>query len=129
MRREEVGVVGKCTWTVRGPACCPARGNEGQHEPRAIRNSRTGLSGSPDLIIGIVLPIGTVSVTTPSELGAALRAARRARNLRLEDVALAAGVGVRFLSELERGKPTSRLAETLRVASSLGFRLVLEDPG
>src|SRR5512139_1384967 len=69
----------------------------------------------------------TTSITTPAELGAALRAARRARNLRLEDVALGAGVGVRFLSELERGKPTSRLADTLRVAASLGVHLGLED--
>jgi HTH-type transcriptional regulator / antitoxin HipB len=68
-------------------------------------------------------------ITNPADLGAALRAARRARNLRLEDVALGAGVGVRFLSELERGKPSVRLAETLRVAASLGLELLLVDPG
>jgi HTH-type transcriptional regulator/antitoxin HipB len=66
-------------------------------------------------------------VTTPEHLGHALRKARKARGLRLEDLALAAGVGVRFLSELERGKPTVRLAETLRVAAALGVRLTLED--
>jgi HTH-type transcriptional regulator / antitoxin HipB len=69
-----------------------------------------------------------VTITSPAELGAALRAARRARGLRLEDVAAGAGVGVRFLSELERGKPTSRLGETLRVASSLGLCVSIEDP-
>ena len=63
-----------------------------------------------------------------TELGAALRTARQARNLRLEDLALAAGVGIRFISELERGKPTVRLGETLRVAAALGVRLTLEDP-
>jgi HTH-type transcriptional regulator/antitoxin HipB len=68
------------------------------------------------------------SVTTPGQLGHALRAARKTRGLRLEDLALAAGVGVRFLSELERGKPTVRLAETLRVAAALGVRLSIEDP-
>lgn len=68
-----------------------------------------------------------MAVTTPDELGAALRRARKAHGLRLEDVALAAGVGIRFLSELERGKPTVRVAETLRVAAALGVRLVLED--
>jgi y4mF family transcriptional regulator len=70
----------------------------------------------------------TISVSTPEELGAALRQIRKARGLRLEDLALAAGVGVRFVSELERGKPTVRLAETLRVASALGAQIVLEDP-
>jgi y4mF family transcriptional regulator len=64
----------------------------------------------------------SVSVTTPGDLGAAFKAARIARGLRLEDLALAAGVGRRFLGELERGKPTVRLAETLRVAEALGSR-------
>jgi HTH-type transcriptional regulator / antitoxin HipB len=66
-------------------------------------------------------------ITSPSDFGAAIRAARRARSLRLEDVALGAGVGIRFVSELERGKPTARLGEALRVAASLGLTLALED--
>jgi transcriptional regulator with XRE-family HTH domain len=70
----------------------------------------------------------TVDIESPADLGRALREARRERGLRLEDAALGAGVGVRFLSELERGKPTSRLGETLRVAASLGLRLTIEDP-
>jgi HTH-type transcriptional regulator/antitoxin HipB len=69
-----------------------------------------------------------INVNSPAELGAAMRQARRQRGLRLEDAAAGAGVGVRFLSELERGKPTSRLGETLRVASSLGLRVWVEDP-
>lgn len=78
------------------------------------------------------IPIGnmasTQTVTTPAELGAALRAARKARGLRLEDVALAAGVGLRFISELERGKPSVRLQETLRVMAALGLVLEVQDP-
>jgi HTH-type transcriptional regulator / antitoxin HipB len=78
------------------------------------------------------IPIGKISshvdITSPAELGATLREARRRRGLRLEDVAAGASVGVRFLSELERGKPTARLGETLRVLSSLGLRLSSEDP-
>lgn len=69
-----------------------------------------------------------VTVTTPEDLGAAIRAARIARGLRLEDVALAAGVGPRFLGELERGKPTVRLAESLRVAAALGISISITDP-
>lgn len=70
----------------------------------------------------------TTDATTPETLGAALRAARQARGLRLEDVALGAGVGIRFVSELERGKATARLGSALRVAQALGVRLVLVDP-
>jgi y4mF family transcriptional regulator len=68
------------------------------------------------------------SISTSEALGRAIREARKARRLRLEDVALGAGVGVRFVSELERGKPTARLAETLRVIAALGLDLSLEDP-
>jgi y4mF family transcriptional regulator len=66
--------------------------------------------------------------TNTAQFGAALRAARRRRGLRLEDVALAAGVGIRFVSELERGKPTARLGEALQVAAALGVLLSIEDP-
>jgi HTH-type transcriptional regulator/antitoxin HipB len=80
----------------------------------------------------LLFPIGkmstSITVTDPIALGAAVRAARRRRGLRQEDVSLAAGVGLRFVGELERGKPTVRLAETLRVAAALGVRVVLEDP-
>jgi HTH-type transcriptional regulator / antitoxin HipB len=68
------------------------------------------------------------TIKTAADLGGALRAARKARDLRLEDVALAAGVGLRFLSELERGKASVRLEETLRVVAALGLNLELEDP-
>jgi y4mF family transcriptional regulator len=71
--------------------------------------------------------LSSVSVTTPAELGAALKAARIARGLRLEDLALAAGVGRRFLGELERGKPTARLGETLQVAAALGVSISVSD--
>jgi HTH-type transcriptional regulator/antitoxin HipB len=69
-------------------------------------------------------------VSTPDSqaFGAALREARRARGLRLEDIAFGAGVGVRFVSELERGKSTARIGEALRVAASLGVDVIVEDP-
>jgi hypothetical protein len=35
---------------------------------------------------------------------------------------------VRFVSELERGKSTARLGETLRVVASLGLSLTIGDP-
>jgi HTH-type transcriptional regulator/antitoxin HipB len=73
-------------------------------------------------------PSDGVAVQVPEQLGAAFKAARLARGLRLEDLALAAGVGRRFLGELERGKPTVRLAETLRVAEALGVSITMNDP-
>ena len=77
-----------------------------------------------------IVLIGTMrrsTIADPRTFGAALREARRARDLRLEDVAFGAGVGMGFVSELERGKPTARIGEALRVAASLGVNIVVED--
>ena len=41
------------------------------------------------------------------------------------DLALAAGVGVRFIVDLEGGKPTVRLEQVLRVVDALGGSLAL----
>jgi len=69
----------------------------------------------------------TAPVKTAEDLGSAVRQARRAQGLRLEDVALAAGVGIRFVSELERGKPSVRLSQTLSVLAAVGLRISVED--
>jgi y4mF family transcriptional regulator len=76
-----------------------------------------------------MFPIGKMlmPLETPADVGRAVRATRIARGLRQGDVAVAAGVGVRFVSELERGKSTARLAETLRVLAALGIRVSVED--
>lgn len=60
---------------------------------------------------------------TIEEIGSAVRQARLAQGLRQDQLAAAAGVGLRFLVELERGKPTVRLDKVLAVLSALGCRL------
>ena len=62
-------------------------------------------------------------VTTAGELGALIREARKRAGLTLAECAGVNGVGIRFLSELERGKETAKLGLALRVAASLGIRL------
>lgn len=66
-----------------------------------------------------------IPVDSPLALGQALRAARRALGLTQTELALAAGVGLRFMVELEAGKPTLRLAQVLRVIAALGGELTL----
>ena len=70
----------------------------------------------------------TISISKPDDVGTLIRNTRRARGLRLEDLSLAAGVGVRFLSELERGKSTARLGETLQVLATLGIQIFAQEP-
>ena len=60
------------------------------------------------------------------DLGAALRVTRKALGLTQADLALAAGVGLRFVVELEAGKPTVRLELVLRVIDALGGTLQLD---
>jgi len=60
------------------------------------------------------------SIRSPQQLGSALRAARKQLGLTQRQLALAAGVGVRFIVDLEAGKPTLRLENVLRVMDALG---------
>ena len=60
------------------------------------------------------------SIQSPQQLGDAPRAARRQLGLTQPQLALAAGVGVRFIVDLEAGKPTLRLENVLRVIDALG---------
>ncbi|MFP1681962.1 helix-turn-helix transcriptional regulator [Alloalcanivorax sp. C16-1] len=62
-------------------------------------------------------------VESANELGARIRAARKAQGLTQVDLAEIAGVGPRFVSELERGKPTARLELTFRITRLLGLDL------
>ncbi len=59
-------------------------------------------------------------IKSPQQLGSALRAARKQLGLTQPQLALAAGVGVRFIVDLEAGKPTLRLENVLRVVDALG---------
>ena len=68
---------------------------------------------------------GVKPVWAVQDLGLALRQARKALHLTQSELALAAGVGVRFLVELEAGKPTVRLEHVLRVIDALGGSLQL----
>ena len=61
-----------------------------------------------------------ITIKSPQELGNALRSARKRLGLTQPQLALAAGVGVRFIVDLESGKPTVRLDSVLRVIDALG---------
>lgn len=65
------------------------------------------------------------SIRSPQQLGDALRSARKQLGLTQSQLALAAGVGVRFIVDLEAGKPTLRLENVLRVIDTLGGEIHL----
>jgi transcriptional regulator with XRE-family HTH domain len=56
-----------------------------------------------------------------SGFGSRIRARRKTLKMRQDQLALATGVGRRFLIELEAGKPTCQLGRSLLVAEALGL--------
>ncbi len=64
-------------------------------------------------------------IRSTQQLGDSLRTARKRLGLTQAQLALAAGVGVRFVVDLEAGKPTLRLEQVLRVVDALGGELLL----
>jgi y4mF family transcriptional regulator len=65
------------------------------------------------------------SIHSPRQLGDAIRVARKQLALTQSQLALAAGVGVRFIVDLEAGKPTVRLEQVLHVIEALGGEITL----
>lgn len=65
------------------------------------------------------------SIIAAADIGRAIRAARRAKGMTQRDLASASSVGVRFLIEMERGKPTAQLGKALDVLKALGIELAL----
>lgn len=66
-------------------------------------------------------------MTTPADLGQTIRETRKAQGLRQDELAAAAGVGLRFVVDLERGKPTVQLGLALAVLDALGLRVQITD--
>lgn len=64
----------------------------------------------------------------PEEIGELVRKQRKALGLTQADLALTSGTGMRFISDLENGKPTCQLGKTLIVLKTLGLRLDIFAP-
>ena len=65
---------------------------------------------------------------TPVEIGEIVRSTRKAAGLRQDELAGAAGVGLRFIVDLEAGKPTAQIGKVLQVLQALGCSFVITPP-
>ena len=65
---------------------------------------------------------------TPSEVGEIVRAARKDAGLRQHELAGTAGVGLRFIVDLEAGKPTAQIGKVLLVLAALGCAVEIIPP-
>jgi len=68
-------------------------------------------------------PSGNILLRSPADIGALAQSIRRQHGLTQAELAEQAGVGRRFLIELESGKETAQVGKTLRVLAMLGVVL------
>ena len=67
-------------------------------------------------------------ITSAEQYGKAIRDTRKKLGLTQTDVANACGTGIRFIVDLEHGKPTCELEKALKVAQMLGIVLQAKPP-
>ena len=67
-------------------------------------------------------------IQTPQDIGTVIRKTRKALGITQKDLALTSGTGLRFIIDLEKGKPTCQLAKVLTVLQTLGIKIQLQGP-
>ena len=60
------------------------------------------------------------------EIGKTIKNARKKLGVTQRDLALTSGTGLRFIIELEQGKPTCQLEKALTVIRTLGLTLIVK---
>ena len=64
-------------------------------------------------------------IQSPEHIGRYIRQVRKQLHVTQKDLALTAGTGLRFITDLENGKPTCHIGKTLQVLQVLGIKLNL----
>jgi HTH-type transcriptional regulator / antitoxin HipB len=62
------------------------------------------------------------------DIGHIVRETRKQLDVTQRDLALTSGTGLRFVIELEKGKPTCEIGKALTVVQTLGIRITLTPP-
>ena len=65
-----------------------------------------------------------MKMKTTEQLGTAIRTRRKLLKITQKELAMACGTGLRFIVDLEKGKPTCQTGKALQVLQALG--LVIE---
>ena len=66
-------------------------------------------------------PLNGKTLRSTEEIGSLVRETRKAQGISQEQLAGVANTGIRFISDLENGKPTVQLEKTIRVLEALGL--------
>ena len=68
-------------------------------------------------------------ITSPADLGAAIREERKRKGLTQLELAQYCGVGLNFVSCVERGKETAEIGKVMRLCQMLGIEIIAERRG
>lgn len=60
------------------------------------------------------------------EIGKIVKSTRKKFNVTQQELALTSGTGLRFIIELEQGKPTCQIEKVLTVLRTLGLKLIIK---
>ena len=66
-----------------------------------------------------------MNTTTTVQIGAAIRSRRQELGVTQKDLAMTSGTGLRFIIDLEKGKPTCQTGKMLQVLQALGLDLAV----
>ncbi len=66
-----------------------------------------------------------MTVQNTPQLGDAIRSMRKQLKVTQKDLAMTCGTGLRFVIDLEKGKPTCQIGKILQVLQALGLRVEL----
>ena len=64
----------------------------------------------------------------PESIGRLIRSTRKALGVTQRDLAMTSGTGLRFIIDLEKGKPTCHFGKVLTVLHTLGIKIELIPP-
>ena len=70
-----------------------------------------------------------MNIQNPEQIGVAIRARRRQLKVTQKDLAMTCGTGLRFIVDLEKGKPTCQIGKILQVLQALGIKLQISSLG
>lgn len=74
-----------------------------------------------------MLPLGNMKYT-PKTMGELVKSTRKSMGVTQKDLAMTSGTGLRFIIEMEKGKPTCQLGKALTVLQTLGIKIELVPP-
>jgi y4mF family transcriptional regulator len=69
-----------------------------------------------------------MQIKSTEALGKFIRDTRKAIGATQKDLALTSGTGLRFIIDLEKGKPTAQLGKVLNLLQNLGVKVELHSP-